>query len=101
MTTKKQPETLPEQIIAAGFKEVNASGEAVKGSDYSHGWHSMDGRKRHLHLAHKDGRRAELELVYNGGGDPLRRIALYNGDQEVMVTTTGVVRDEVLKSFLG
>ncbi len=95
--SKKAPETLIEKIIAAGFKEQNAKGEVVTGTNYEHGWNSLDGRKRHLHLIHKNGKRVEMELNNNGS-----LITLYDGDKEVLVTTEGVITAErLLSEFLG
>lgn len=102
MSKATTPKTFIERVIASGFKEVNRSGEVSKDTDYSHGWNSLDGRKRHLHLVHKNGKRVEMELVSNGGGDPLQRVALYDGDKELLVTHTGeVTNEELLNSFLG
>lgn len=97
----KKAETLVERILAAGFHEQNAKGETVKDTDFTHGWNSLDGRKKHLHLVHKNGKRVEMELVGNGAGEPLKRIALYDGDQEVLVTHEGAINNEkLLEDFL-
>lgn len=96
--TKKAAETFADKIVAAGFKEQNAKGEPVSGTDFAHGWNSLDGRKRHLYLHHKNGKRVELELISNGEGSPIQRISLYDGDNEVLTTHEGVITNEKLLS---
>lgn len=98
MSKAKAPETFADRVIAAGFKEHNAKGEAVTDTDFTHGWNSLDGRKRHLYLHHKNGKRVEMELISNGESAPIKRIALFDGDNEVLTTHEGQVTNEKLLS---
>lgn len=97
--TSSRPATFIDALAVNGFQEVDEKGKKVADSDYGKGWNSLTAAKKEMTFVNGD-KKVIYSLQNNGARDPLRDIKVYDGENLLWHTNSGMEpTDEFQETF--